>query len=127
LADVGSKFATVGLSQQASKAYIKADNVKEAINVCVRLNQWDLAVKLANEHKVTEARWPKEGHCLTCRKGQTQGGMLDTGLGWADRGAADQVRNLPSPQQQGHRSNRGTSSATAGGGRGVHFICLVAV
>jgi WD repeat-containing protein 35 len=54
LKDIGSKFATVGLSEQAARAFVKADDVKEAINACVRLNQWDLAVELADTHKVTE-------------------------------------------------------------------------
>eukprot|EP00730_Choanoeca_flexa_P001723 TRINITY_DN10757_c0_g1_i2.p1 TRINITY_DN10757_c0_g1~~TRINITY_DN10757_c0_g1_i2.p1 ORF type:complete len:1157 (+),score=402.04 TRINITY_DN10757_c0_g1_i2:149-3619(+) len=54
LKDIGSKFATVGLSEQAAKALVKADDVKEAINACVRLNQWDLAVELADTHKVSE-------------------------------------------------------------------------
>ena len=48
-------FATqVGLATQAVKAYVKVGAVKDAIAVCVELNQWDQAVKLASEHNVTE-------------------------------------------------------------------------
>lgn len=54
LKDVADKFATVGMCQQAVKAYNKVPDVKESIAVCVRLNQWDLAVQLAKEHNVKE-------------------------------------------------------------------------
>lgn len=44
----------VGLCTQAVKAYVKAGDVKDAISVCVELNQWDQAVKLASDHDVKE-------------------------------------------------------------------------
>ncbi|EGD73851.1 WD repeat-containing protein 35 [Salpingoeca rosetta] len=54
LRDIAAKFASVGLCTQAVKAYVKVGEVKSAIAVCVELNQWDQAVKLANEHNVKE-------------------------------------------------------------------------
>ena len=36
------------------EALLKAGMVKEAIDCCVALNQWDLAVQLAKEHSVKE-------------------------------------------------------------------------
>lgn len=54
LRDVADKFSTVGMCEQAVKAYNKVPDVKESIATCVRLNQWDLAVRLANEHNVKE-------------------------------------------------------------------------
>ena len=47
-------FAGVGLCEQAVAAFTKTGEVKLAIDTCVTLNQWDLAVKLAKEHKHQE-------------------------------------------------------------------------
>lgn len=47
-------FASVGLCEQSVSAFIKTGEVKQAIDTCVTLNQWDLAVKLAKEHKHKE-------------------------------------------------------------------------
>lgn len=49
LADIGSKFTTVGLCQQAVNAYLRQGDVKTAVDTCVLLNQWDLAVTLAQQ------------------------------------------------------------------------------
>merc|ERR1719316_2107805 len=49
LMDIGVKFATVGLCEQAVQAYMRAGDVKAAVDVCVLLNQWDLAVNLAQQ------------------------------------------------------------------------------
>eukprot|EP00049_Salpingoeca_infusionum_P026788 m.27924 g.27924 ORF g.27924 m.27924 type:complete len:1165 (+) comp8999_c0_seq1:165-3659(+) len=54
LRDLGSMFTTVGLCDAAVSAYKKVPDIQECINVCVQLNQWDLAVKVANEHNVKE-------------------------------------------------------------------------
>lgn len=51
LKDVGEKFASVGLCSEAVQAFLKADDPKSAIDCCVTLNQWDLAVELAEQHK----------------------------------------------------------------------------
>ena len=49
-------FAGVGLCEQAVAAFTKTGEVKLAIDTCVTLNQWDLAVKLAKEHKHQEVK-----------------------------------------------------------------------
>lgn len=48
---IGEMFSSVGLCEQAATAFVKTNQVKQAIDTCVTLNQWDLAVKLAKEHK----------------------------------------------------------------------------
>ena len=47
-------FGSVGMCEQAVAAFIKCNEVKSSIDICVTLNQWDLAVKLAKEHNYTE-------------------------------------------------------------------------
>jgi WD repeat-containing protein 35 len=51
LMDIGNKFQAVGLSESASMAFLKAGDVKAAIDCCVLLNCWDKAVQLAQEHE----------------------------------------------------------------------------
>ena len=51
LEDVGAKFQSVGMSSQACAAHLKRGDVKGAIDCCVLLNQWDEAVRLAQEHQ----------------------------------------------------------------------------
>ena len=52
--DIARKFISVGMSEEAVEALLKAGMVKEAIDCCVALNQWDLAVQLAKKHSVKE-------------------------------------------------------------------------
>ncbi|CAE8633546.1 unnamed protein product [Polarella glacialis] len=49
LTDVGNKFTSVGLCEQAVQAYLRHGDVKTAVDTCVLLNQWDLAVNLAQQ------------------------------------------------------------------------------
>jgi len=49
LMDIGHKFTSVGLCEQAVQAYMRHGDVKTAIDTCVLLNQWDLAVTLAQQ------------------------------------------------------------------------------
>jgi len=49
LTDIGHKFTSVGLCEQAVQAYLRFGDVKTAVDTCVLLNQWDLAVNLAHE------------------------------------------------------------------------------
>jgi len=51
LQDIAKKFQSVGLSDAACTAYLKAGNIKAAIDCCVLLNHWDQAVELAEEHE----------------------------------------------------------------------------
>ncbi|KAJ3300442.1 WD repeat-containing protein 35 [Borealophlyctis nickersoniae] len=54
LRDIAGKFATVGLSELAVKAYVKLGDVKAAVDTCVHLNQWNTAVELAEAHNFRE-------------------------------------------------------------------------
>ncbi|XP_047144990.1 WD repeat-containing protein 35 isoform X1 [Hydra vulgaris] len=51
---IGDKLGAVGLCEDAVMAYMKCNQINLAIETCVILNQWDLAVKLAKEHKHNE-------------------------------------------------------------------------
>lgn len=50
LSNIGQKFASVGISESAVKAYLRAGEVETAVNTCVELNQWDKAVDLAQKN-----------------------------------------------------------------------------
>eukprot|EP00753_Platysulcus_tardus_P015766 PLAT5272.2.p1 GENE.PLAT5272.2~~PLAT5272.2.p1 ORF type:complete len:1194 (+),score=710.47 PLAT5272.2:43-3624(+) len=50
LLDIGEKLTSVGMGEQAAEAFLKGGDVKAAIDACVMLNQWNHAVKLAEEH-----------------------------------------------------------------------------
>ena len=54
LVDLGEKFMGVGLCTQAVGAFLKAGEVKRAVNCCVFLHQWDQAIALAEEHEFTK-------------------------------------------------------------------------
>lgn len=47
-------FKMVGMCEQAVRAFTKCGLVKQAVDTCVYLNQWNQAVDLANTHKVKE-------------------------------------------------------------------------
>lgn len=49
LRDIGHKFSLVGLCEQAVAAFTRHGDVKTAVDTCVMLNQWDLAVNLAQQ------------------------------------------------------------------------------
>eukprot|EP00927_Polykrikos_kofoidii_P070639 TRINITY_DN67050_c0_g1_i1.p1 TRINITY_DN67050_c0_g1~~TRINITY_DN67050_c0_g1_i1.p1 ORF type:complete len:1238 (+),score=226.96 TRINITY_DN67050_c0_g1_i1:119-3832(+) len=49
LVDIGNKFTSVGLCEQAVQAFLRFGDVKTAVDTCVMLNQWDLAVNLAQQ------------------------------------------------------------------------------
>lgn len=40
----------MGISEHAITAYLRAGNVKAAIDCCVSLNKWDVGVHLAENH-----------------------------------------------------------------------------
>lgn len=54
LPDIASMFLTVGMCTQAVDAYIKCNHIKAAIDCCVSLNQWNMAIDLAKTHNVRE-------------------------------------------------------------------------
>ena len=44
---VGERFASMGLCDAAARSYLRKGDVKKAIDTCVLLNQWNMAVELA--------------------------------------------------------------------------------
>ncbi|KAJ3116200.1 WD repeat-containing protein 35 [Nowakowskiella sp. JEL0407] len=54
LKNVANKFVSVGMCEQAVSAFIKAGDVKSAVDICVKLNQWNLAIELAEIHNFKE-------------------------------------------------------------------------
>ena len=54
LQELGEKLESVGLCEEAVKAYVKAGNVRAAVDCCVVLNQWNLAIELAEEHNFVQ-------------------------------------------------------------------------
>ena len=54
LSKLGEIFLNVGMAEQSLKAYLRCNNIKAAVNACVRLNQWDRAVELAKTHSFPE-------------------------------------------------------------------------
>jgi WD repeat-containing protein 35 len=47
-------FESVGMCSQACQAYLKVNNVKAAVDSCVRLNQWDEGVRLAKQYNINQ-------------------------------------------------------------------------
>ena len=54
LPEIASMFLTVGMCEQSVSAFSKCHRVKDAIDVCVQLNQWHEAIELAKKHDVKE-------------------------------------------------------------------------
>lgn len=52
LTRLGTMFASVGLCEEAVKAYIRLGDVNAAVNCCVNLRQWGMAVELAQRYKI---------------------------------------------------------------------------
>jgi len=47
---MGEKFETYGLCDEAVKCYLRYGDVKKAIDTCVLMNKWNLAVELAEKN-----------------------------------------------------------------------------
>jgi WD repeat-containing protein 35 len=54
LMSFASVFESVGMCQEAVKAFVKAGNVREAVRCCVSLNEWKTALSLAQENGILE-------------------------------------------------------------------------
>lgn len=50
--DIAMFLESMGLSKESVKAYVKANKIEMAINVCVMMCEWKLAIDLANEYKI---------------------------------------------------------------------------
>lgn len=51
---LGTMFLSVGLADEASRAFLAAGEVRRAVDGCVALNSWDRALALAQEHKLED-------------------------------------------------------------------------
>ena len=51
---MGEKFQSMGLCKAAVDAFVKFGDVKRAIDCCVLLNQWNLAVELAEQNNFVQ-------------------------------------------------------------------------
>ena len=47
---LGERFQSMGLCDAAAQSYLKLGDIKKAIDCCVLLNQWNMAVELAEQH-----------------------------------------------------------------------------
>jgi WD repeat-containing protein 35 len=54
LLNIANKLQSVGLTDGAASAYLKAGDVKGAVDCSVMLNQWDRAIELAEKHKLPQ-------------------------------------------------------------------------
>ena len=45
-------FKMVGMCEEAVAVFCKSGFIQEAVNTCVYLNQWSLAVELAQKHQI---------------------------------------------------------------------------
>lgn len=54
LSRLGTMLASVGLCDEAVKAYLRMGDVKQAVNCCVNLRQWGTAVELAQQYKMPQ-------------------------------------------------------------------------
>ena len=54
LDEIGDKFVTLGLLDEAVECYIKNNNIKKAINTCITLNRWDKAMEIAEKYNYYE-------------------------------------------------------------------------
>ena len=54
LSRLGEIFLNAGMAEQCLKANLRCQNIKAAVNACVRLHQWDRAVELAKGHAFPE-------------------------------------------------------------------------
>lgn len=54
LPEIAAMFSSVGMCAQALFAFVKCNRVREAIDMCVHLHQWNMAIDLAKQHNVRE-------------------------------------------------------------------------
>ncbi len=45
-------FESIGMCKEACDAYLKSQNVKGAVDCCIRLNQWDEGIRLAKQYNI---------------------------------------------------------------------------
>jgi WD repeat-containing protein 35 len=47
-------FESIGMCKEASEAYLKSQNVKSAVDTCIKLNQWDEGIRLAKQYNISQ-------------------------------------------------------------------------
>ena len=52
LQNIGAKLMSVGICSDAVKAFVKSGNISLAVDCCVTLNQWQNAIRLAENHDI---------------------------------------------------------------------------
>jgi len=54
LPEMAKTFKMVGMCEEAVAVFCKSGFIQEAVNTCVYLNQWSLAVELAQKHQIKD-------------------------------------------------------------------------
>jgi len=54
LPEMGRTLKMVGMCEAAVDVYVKSGRIKQAIDTCVYLNHWSLAIELAKKHKIKD-------------------------------------------------------------------------
>ena len=54
LANIGRKLQSVGLTEEAARAFLKAGDVKASVDSCVTAHQWDTAIELAHQFQLPQ-------------------------------------------------------------------------
>lgn len=54
LQNIGKKLQSIGLSEAAARAFVKANDIKAAVDCCVLSNHWDTAVDLAQQYSLPQ-------------------------------------------------------------------------
>lgn len=54
LETIGDMFAANAVHNEAVKAYVKLGKIKNAINLCILYNRWDMAIELAKKHNISK-------------------------------------------------------------------------
>lgn len=62
LTSLAFKLQSVGLTDSAADAYLKAEDVKSALDCCVQLNQWERALALGVEHNLPQVQTMLSNH-----------------------------------------------------------------
>lgn len=52
LIEIGMYLESVGMCKECTKAYCKAGEVRKALNACLAMSEWKIAIDLANEHHI---------------------------------------------------------------------------
>ena len=65
LKDIAALFVNVGLCEEGVNAYVKCSRYREAIEACIRLNDWQIGLQLAR--RLNNVQYQKEMDTLLDR------------------------------------------------------------